>query len=196
MGKTAPLTLRIRSCRLTAEIRGGRWNRAPVKVSRARATSASPPGTLPCSLATQTYSLPAPCWDLTRRVARSTQTIRHPVTLGCLGQHNAKRMEQTGKRTSKVPEWPVFSTLILLARRRKRRKKEEEKKEEKREETKRDKKRHAPKNPLDPCHHFVARRVRRLVQVDHTRADVGLEVAAQRRAAVGNGREVAGTDQH
>lgn len=41
----------------------------------------------------QTYSLPAPCWDLTKRVALSTQTIKPPVTLG-----------------SRVPEWPVFST--------------------------------------------------------------------------------------
>jgi hypothetical protein len=36
---------------------------------------------------------PAPCWDLTSRVARSMQTIRQPVTLG-----------------SRVPEWPVLST--------------------------------------------------------------------------------------
>lgn len=41
----------------------------------------------------QTYSLPAPCCDLTKRVARSIQTIKPPVTLG-----------------SRVPEWPVFST--------------------------------------------------------------------------------------
>lgn len=40
--------------------------------------------TLECSLATATYSLPAPCWLLTRRVARSTQTIRLPVT--CAGR--------------------------------------------------------------------------------------------------------------
>lgn len=35
---------------------------------------------------------PAPCCDLTRRVARSMQTVRQPVTLG-----------------SSVPECPVFS---------------------------------------------------------------------------------------
>ena len=28
------------------------------------------------------YDLPAPCWDFTRRVARSMHTIRQPVTLG------------------------------------------------------------------------------------------------------------------
>ena len=39
------------------------------------------------------YSLPAPCCDLTRRVARLMHTIRQPVTFG-----------------SSVPECPVFST--------------------------------------------------------------------------------------
>ena len=42
---------------------------------------------------TPIYSFPADCWDLTRRVARSIQTIKHPDTLG-----------------SNVPEWPVFET--------------------------------------------------------------------------------------
>lgn len=42
---------------------------------------------------TPTYSFPADCWALTRRVARSTHTMRQPVTLG-----------------SSVPECPVFST--------------------------------------------------------------------------------------
>lgn len=54
--------------------------------------------------------------------------------------------------------------------------------------------RDAPKNALDPGNDFVRRRVRGLVQVDDTRADVRLEVAAQRRAAVGDGREVTGAD--
>lgn len=40
---------------------------------------------------------PALCWDFTNRVARSTQTIRQPVTLG-----------------SRVPLWPVFSTRRIL----------------------------------------------------------------------------------
>lgn len=35
----------MRSWRLTAEIRGGRWNSAPVSVSMARATLAAPPST-------------------------------------------------------------------------------------------------------------------------------------------------------
>ncbi|BAF15538.1 Os04g0576400 [Oryza sativa Japonica Group] len=55
---------------------GRRWNMAPVSASSARAVSAA------WKRATQTYSLPAPCCDLTRRVARSTQTMRLPVTLG------------------------------------------------------------------------------------------------------------------
>ena len=113
----------------------------PVNVSSARATLALPPSGALCNLAMQTYSFPAPCWDLTslhvlhnlqggnslqqcRRhmqvapncmqvhtvpsrvgttvniaasavdlVARSTQTMRLPVTLG-----------------SNVPLCPVFST--------------------------------------------------------------------------------------
>ena len=40
---------------------------------------------------------PAPCCDLTRRVALSMHTIRHPVTCG-----------------SSVPLWPVFSTRKIL----------------------------------------------------------------------------------
>ena len=90
--------VRIRSCLLTADINGGRWKSAPVRVSKARANCASPPGSLSCRRITQTYSFPAPCWDFTRRVARSRQTMRQPVTLG-----------------SRVPLCPVFSILCLLA---------------------------------------------------------------------------------
>jgi hypothetical protein len=90
--------VRIRSCLLTAEIRGGRWKSAPVKVSRARASCASPPGSLSCNRMTQTYSFPAPCCDFTSLVARSMQTIRQPVTLG-----------------SSVPLCPVFSTLQKIS---------------------------------------------------------------------------------
>lgn len=102
--------MRIRNWRLTAEINGGRWKRAPVRVWRARG-SAVGDGRASCRRRTQTYSLPgkqhrsriqrartsvylpAPCCDLTSRVARSIQTMRHPVTLG-----------------SNVPLCPVFST--------------------------------------------------------------------------------------
>lgn len=44
-----------------------------------------------------TYSLPAVCWALTRRVARFRQTNRQPETLG-----------------SRVPEWPVFSQPMIF----------------------------------------------------------------------------------
>jgi hypothetical protein len=50
---------------------------------------------------------------------------------------------------------------------------------------------HAP----DPRHDFVRRRVRRLVQVDHTRLDVRRQLALQRRAAVRDGREVRGAHE-
>lgn len=91
--------VRMRSCLLTADIKGGRWKRAPVRVSSDRASCASPPGSLSCRRITQTYSFPAPCCDLTRRVARSRQTIKQPVTLG-----------------SRVPLCPVFSILCVVSR--------------------------------------------------------------------------------
>lgn len=101
--------VRIRNCRFTAEMRGGRWNNAPVRVSRARGRAFSDSRAL-CKRRTQTYSLPgedfsqevlglkentvpAPCWLLTNRVALSMQTIKQPVTFG-----------------SRVPLCPVFST--------------------------------------------------------------------------------------
>ena len=84
--------VRMRSWRLTAEMSGGRWKSAPVSVSMARTTLACD-SAAPWKRTTATYSLPADCCDLTRRVARSTQTMRQPVTLG-----------------SSVPLWPVLST--------------------------------------------------------------------------------------
>ena len=83
----------MRNWRLTAEIKGGLWNKAPVSVSNARLTVLAPPSTAEWSLHTQTYSLPAPCCALTNLVARSIQTMREPVTFG-----------------SSVPLCPVFST--------------------------------------------------------------------------------------
>lgn len=53
--------------------------------------------------------------------------------------------------------------------------------------------RHEPKNSLNPGHNLVTRRVRRLVQVDDTRADVGFEITLQGRRSIGNGSEVAGS---
>jgi hypothetical protein len=47
-----------------------------------------------------------------------------------------------------------------------------------------------PENALDPSDNLVRGRVRRLVEVDDTRADVLLEVALQRRAAIGDRGEV------
>src|SRR5438874_4893787 len=88
--------VRILSCLFTAEMSGGRWNKAPVKVSKALANCASPPGSLSCNRMTHTYSFPAPCCDFTRRVARSIHTMRQPVTLG-----------------SSVPLCPVFSTRSI-----------------------------------------------------------------------------------
>ena len=90
-------------------MRGGRWKRAPVRVSMARATLAAPPSTLECSRATATYSLPAPCWLLTRRVARSTHTIRLPVTCRRAGSAGTQRMalqQAGGRRGHGIPLLP------------------------------------------------------------------------------------------
>eukprot|EP01085_Mycamoeba_gemmipara_P002504 Mycagemm_TRINITY_DN9666_c0_g2::TRINITY_DN9666_c0_g2_i1::g.2504::m.2504 type:complete len:111 gc:universal TRINITY_DN9666_c0_g2_i1:627-295(-) len=84
--------VRTRRRRFTAATGGGRWKSEPVSCSTTllkRVSSSS----AECRRAMQTYSLPALCCDLTRRVARSTQTMSAPVTLG-----------------SRVPLWPVFST--------------------------------------------------------------------------------------
>lgn len=81
---------------MTAEIRGGLWKSAPVSVCRARGRAAGF-SREEWSRSTQTYSfperilncdylrimkrnIPAPCCDFTKRVARSMQTMRHPVT--------------------------------------------------------------------------------------------------------------------
>ncbi len=85
--------VRIRSCRLTAAISGGRWKRAPVSCWTHRWTAAVPPDGLECKRKMPTYSLPAFCWLFARRVVRSMQTMRQPETLG-----------------SSVPLWPVLST--------------------------------------------------------------------------------------
>lgn len=59
-------------------MRGGRWNKAPRNFSRPCLTFATD-STAEWNLKTATYSLPALCCDLTKRVARSTQTIKQPV---------------------------------------------------------------------------------------------------------------------
>lgn len=71
------------------------WKSAPVIFSSAD-KSAFSDSIAACRRTMATYSLPAFCCDLTRRVARSTQTMRQPVTLG-----------------SSVPLWPVFSTFRM-----------------------------------------------------------------------------------
>jgi hypothetical protein len=51
-------------------------------------------------------------------------------------------------------------------------------------------------NALEPCDDFVRGGVRRLVEVDDTGGDVGLEITAKRGASCRDGREVTGPDQH
>jgi hypothetical protein len=53
-----------------------------------------------------------------------------------------------------------------------------------------------PKNPLNPGHNLVTGRVGGLVQVDDTGANVGLEVALQRRRSIGDRGEVAGSHKN
>lgn len=53
-----------------------------------------------------------------------------------------------------------------------------------------------PQYPLDPSNNFVTGGVRRLVQVDHTGADILLEVASMRRASCRDGCKVRSPDEH
>jgi hypothetical protein len=53
----------------------------------------------------------------------------------------------------------------------------------------------ASKNALDPGDDLVTGRVRGLVEINDTRADVGLEVALERRAAIGDGGKVTSSNQ-
>lgn len=55
---------------------------------------------------------------------------------------------------------------------------------------------HVPKHPLHPSNNLVRRGVRRLVEVDDTAGDVGLDVPLVGRRAIGDGGEVAGPDKH
>ena len=51
-------------------------------------------------------------------------------------------------------------------------------------------------DPFEPSYDFVRGWIRGLVEVDHTRGDVGFEVAAQRCAAGRNGCEVTSADEY
>lgn len=53
-----------------------------------------------------------------------------------------------------------------------------------------------PKDPLHPSHDFMTGRVGRLVKVDDTGADVGLQVTAQGRGASRDRGEVTGPNEH
>lgn len=52
-----------------------------------------------------------------------------------------------------------------------------------------------PQNPLHPSNHFMTGWVRRLVEVDHSRVDVRLQVTFQRRTTGGNWREMTSPDE-
>lgn len=53
-----------------------------------------------------------------------------------------------------------------------------------------------PEDPLHPSHDFVTGRVRRLVEVDDTGTDVGLQVTAQRGRASRDRGEVTGANEY
>jgi hypothetical protein len=81
---------------------------------------------------------------------------------------------------SRVPLWPVFSTLcyvLALVR----------------------KVNHAhylPQHALDPSYDFVAGRVGGLVEINHTGADIGFQVARIGRASLRNRCEMGGADKY
>lgn len=53
-----------------------------------------------------------------------------------------------------------------------------------------------PEHALDPSDDLVTRGIGRLIEVDDSRADVRLDVALQRRAAIGNGGEVTRSNEN
>lgn len=53
-----------------------------------------------------------------------------------------------------------------------------------------------PEDALHPRDNLMGRGVGRLVQVDHARADVGLQVTLQGRSTGRDGGEVTGADEH
>jgi len=53
-----------------------------------------------------------------------------------------------------------------------------------------------PEHTLHPCNDFMTGRVRGLVEVYNTRADVRLEIPLERCAAIGNGRKVTSANKY
>jgi hypothetical protein len=53
-----------------------------------------------------------------------------------------------------------------------------------------------PEHPLHPGNNLMAGRVRRLIQINHTGANVGFEVAFEWGAATWDGCEMAGPDEN
>ena len=53
-----------------------------------------------------------------------------------------------------------------------------------------------PQHALDPSYDFVAGWIRGLVEINHTGADIGLQVARIGRASLGNRCEMSGADKY
>lgn len=53
-----------------------------------------------------------------------------------------------------------------------------------------------PQDALDPCYNFVTGRVGGLVEINHTRANVGFEIASIRCTSMRNWSEVRRANKH
>ena len=52
-----------------------------------------------------------------------------------------------------------------------------------------------PKHALDPSDNLMTGRIRRFIQINHPRADVGFEISFKRRASHGDGSEMSGANE-
>lgn len=52
-----------------------------------------------------------------------------------------------------------------------------------------------PQHSLDPCYHFVTRRIGRFVEIDDARADEGFEITLDGSTADRNGSKMSGPDE-
>lgn len=55
---------------------------------------------------------------------------------------------------------------------------------------------YSPQDTLDPCDNFVTGRIRRLVQVYNSRANVRLEIPLERGTSTWNGCEMTSSDEY
>ena len=153
-----------------------------------------------CNLKIAIYSFPAPCWDLARRVARSTHTIRHPETLKCKQnvewqnvreKHDCSHL-QNSMMLSLANVTAIVIKLVISTR------------EMRRKMTKnylgiegsRVACFVATEDVLNPSHNLMGWRVGRLIKIEETGRNISLDISLQRRASFHKWGVMAGSHVH